>query len=222
VRPSPVPSLTTGSTFCLALLLLAGAPARAQLAVEPPEPPRDAGLPDVALWLERWLPVVGASSYSTIETTGDFLAHASDSVTAAGLDGCTLVLEERSVSTVRAERVEERRTVRVPLAELDTALVRPRIRRAGMMLTRPNVLTTGQLVVPLRSPWKSRFITVARNDAPGQDSLASEHLVPFRFAIVPAERSAAAIRRAAALCIALEERRREPAPTLEERTVFGQ
>jgi hypothetical protein len=196
-------------------------PAPRQLPPDvPPEPPHDADLPTLGSWMGRWLPVVGAASYGTIEETGDFLAYASDSVTGALLEGCTLVLQERSVSTARAETVERRQTVRVPLDQVDTSLVQPKIRRAGMLLGRPNVMLTGQLVVPLRNRSRSRFITIVAQAEPRRDSLAAEHLVPFPFAMVPATRSAAAIRRAAGLCIALNERR-DNEPEGESAPVYG-
>ncbi len=171
----------------------------------PPEPGHEPGLAALGAWIERWLPVVGAASYQPVEQTGDFFARASDSVTAARLDGCTLVLQQRSISIVRGETLETRRIIRVPLAEIDTTEVRPRIRGAQMFLTSPNVLVRGQLVVPLRSAARTRFIPVSAGAEPG-DSLVAEHLVPIRFAEVPAARAARAIRRAAAHCISREPR----------------
>lgn len=208
--------------FGLLLLLVGVGHGAAQTtgAVVPPEPTDDADLPTVGAWIERWLPAVGAASYATIEGTGDFLAHASDSVTGAGLDGCTLVLQERSVSTVRAETTERRQTIRVPLAQVDTSVVQPKVRRAGMLLGGPNVMLTGQLVVPLKNQSRTPFITVVRQGEPDRDSLAAEHLVPFPFAVVPATRSARAIRRAAALCIASSERHEERR-AFEDDAVFG-
>ncbi|MGH7516135.1 MAG: hypothetical protein ACREOC_01515 [Gemmatimonadales bacterium] len=170
-------------------------------AAVPPEPEQDADLATLGAWIERWLPVVGAASYQTVDQTGDFFAYASDSVTSALLEGCTLVLHERFVSTVRGETLERRQAVRVPLDQLDTNVVWPRIRRAQMLLTSPNVLVRGQLVVPLRNPSRTRFITVSPQGEPHQDTLVAEHLVPLLFADVPARRSAFAIRRAAAYCI---------------------
>ncbi len=64
----------------------------------PPEPAHDADLPALAAWIERWLPVVGATTYANIDSTADFYARSSDSVIAARLEGCTLVLHERYVS----------------------------------------------------------------------------------------------------------------------------
>ncbi len=183
--------------YGLALLVSGAGTVAAQHAV-PPEPAPDAGLPALGAWIARWLPVVGATSYSTVQETGDFLAHASDSVAAARLDRCTLVLEQRSASTVHGATIETRRTISVPLDQVDTGLVYPKISRAGMLLGRPQVMVTGRLVVPLRNRFRSRFITIASQEP--RDSLAHEHLVPFLFAMVPATRGAAAIRRAAALC----------------------
>jgi hypothetical protein len=68
----------------------------------PPEPPHDADLPALADWIERWLPVIAFTRYSAIDSTADFYAHGSDSVTAGWLEGCTLVLHERLVSPGRA------------------------------------------------------------------------------------------------------------------------
>jgi hypothetical protein len=183
--------------LCVSVLLALGvARADAQAGPVPPEPPAG-DLVAIGGWIEQWLPVVGAFSYPTIEGTGDFLAHVSDSVTAARLEDCTLVLRERSVATVHAEAVESRRGIRVPLALLDTSGLEPRIRRPGMLLGGPHVMVTGQLVIPLRTPTRTPFITVT---AAGGDSLAVEHLIPLQFAVVPANRSARAIRRAATLC----------------------
>jgi hypothetical protein len=173
-------------------------------AAVPPEPGHDADLATLGAWIERWLPVVGAASYQTVDQTGDFFAHASDSVTGALLDGCTLVLHERFVSTVHGETLERRQAVRVPLDQVDTTAVQPKMRRSQMLLTSPNVLVKGQLVVPLRNRSRTRFITVVTDAEPYRDSLAAEHLVPFLFAVVPATRSALAIRRAAAQCIGRE------------------
>jgi hypothetical protein len=163
--------------------------------------------------------VVGAFSYPTIEGTGDFFAHASDSVTAAGLDACTLVLRERSLTTVHAAPVESRREVRVPLALVDTSAIEPRIRRPGMLLGGPHVMVTGQLVIPLRTPARIPFISISTGHPEG-DSLAVEHLIPVQFAMVPANRSARAIRRAAALCHPDAERK-DDGPPLEPVTVLG-
>jgi hypothetical protein len=171
-------------------------------APAPPEPPAAADLSALAQWIGRWLPVVGAATYSAIEDTGDFLARASDSVTAAGLQGCTLVLHQRSTTTVNAGRSELRRTIRVPLAQVDTGAVQPKVRRPRMLLGGETVMLTGQMVVPLRSQLRDRFIAVATEEEPTRDTLVAEHLVPFPFAIVPASRAAQAIRQAATLCAA--------------------
>ena len=40
----------------------------------PPPPPQDADLPALAAGIERWLPVVGATSYSNVDNTADFTA----------------------------------------------------------------------------------------------------------------------------------------------------
>ena len=174
----------------------------------------------VGAWIERWLPVVGAFSYPAIEGTGDFLAHASDSVMGAQLEACTLVLRERSVTTARGETIERLHAVRVPLAQLDTSGIEPKIRRPGMLLGGPHVMVTGQLVIPLRSPTRTRFITIAALDRAAPDSLAAEHLLPLQFAMVPATRSARAIRRAAAICLGSAERRDNRAPP-EPETLSG-
>jgi hypothetical protein len=204
----------------LALVAIGARGGVAQTPVTPPEPPGDADLPTIGAWIARWLPIVGAASYSAIEGTGDFFARASDSVTSVALRGCTLVLEERSVSTAHGETLERWQAIRVPLAQVDTTAVQPKIRRAGMLLGRPNVMLTGQMVVPLRSPSRTGFITIVPRDPPAPDTLVAEHLVPFAFAVVPAERSARAIRRAAGLCIALTERREER-PSFDEPPVLG-
>jgi hypothetical protein len=207
---------------CIALVLLTVLPATAQVrqlpADVPPRVPPGADLTALAGWLGRWLPVVGAASYAMIEDTGDFLAHASDSVTHALIEECTLVLHQRSLTTVRAERIERRRTVRVPLGELDTTAVQPKVRRAGMLLGRPHVMLTGQLVVPLLNQSRTRFITIASEQPPG-DSLVAEHLVPFLFAIEPAMRSAQVIRRAAALCRSPDRLR--DSPDIPAAAVYG-
>ena len=192
--------------------------ASAQDRPVPPEPPAG-GLAAIGRWIEEWLPVVGAFSYPTIEGTGDFFAHASDSVVAAGLEACTLVLRERSLTTVRAEAVESRREVRVPLALVDTSGIEPRIRRPGMLLGGPHVMVTGQLVIPLRTPARTPFISIVTGHPEG-DSLAVEHLIPVQFAMVPANRSARAIRRAAALCHPGRERE-DTTPPLEPESVLG-
>ncbi len=202
---------------CLCIALAAPR-ASAQDRPVPPEPPAG-GLAAIGRWIETWLPVVGAFSYPTIEGTGDFFAHASDSVTAAGLEACTLVLRERSVTTVRAEPVESRREVRVPLALVDTSGIEPRIRRPGMLLGGPHVMVTGQLVIPLRTAARVPFISITSGHPEG-DSLAVEHLIPVQFAVVPANRSARAIRRAAALCHPGAERK-DDGPLLEPVTVLG-
>ncbi len=188
----------------LALIAWPGLAAGQLPAAVPPEPGHDADLATLGAWIERWLPVVGAVSYQTVDRTGDFFAHASDSVTGALLEGCTLVLHERFVSTVRGETLERRQAVRVPLDQLDTNVVWPKIRQAQMLLTSPNVLVRGQLVVPLRNRSRTRFITVVWDEQPDRDSLVAEHLVPLLFADVPARRSAFAIRRAAAYCTGRE------------------
>ena len=197
----------------IALLAAGAAAVSAQTGPVPPEPPAAANLATLGEWIARWLPVVGAFSYPAIEGTGDFLAHASDSITAAGLEGCTLVLRERSATTVHAATVERHRSVRVPLEQLDTSGVEPRIRRPGMLLGGPHVMVTGQLVIPLRSPTRTPFITVVSLDGAGADSLSAEHLVPLQFAMVPAVRSARAIRRAAAICLARPKHREERTPS---------
>ena len=169
----------------------------------PPEPPPGADLPLLAAWIGRWLPVVAAASYSATEETGEFFARGSDSVTAAGLRGCTLVLHQRSVTTVNAETAESRRVIRVPLQALDTVAAQPKVRRPRMLLgVGESVMLTGQLVVPLRSRTRDSVIAVSSEDETARDSLVAEHLVPFPFAILPATRAARAIRRAAALCAA--------------------
>jgi len=175
--------------------------AAAQSAVPiPPEPPSDADLPTLAAWIERWLPVIGATSSSAIDETTDFFAQSSDSVTGARLDGCTLVLDERYASTVRGETLERHDVIQVPLDQVDTADVRPRIRRPRLLVSQPNVMLSGQMVLPLRSRTRTRFVTIAPRDAPQAATLALEHLVPSVFAEVPAARSAIVLRRAAALC----------------------
>jgi hypothetical protein len=70
-----------------------------------------------------------------------------------------------------------------------------------LLLTRPNVLLTGQLVVPLRNRARIEFITVLAEDGdPQYPMLVSEYLVPFVFEEVPAARSALALREAAVRC----------------------
>lgn len=89
----------------LACLLLPAAAAGQLPDRSPPEPPpAGSDLSLVAAWIERWLPTVASVSGSALDSTGDFYSRASDSVRAAGLDGCTLVLHERSVSMVRGWR----------------------------------------------------------------------------------------------------------------------
>ncbi len=166
----------------------------------PPEPAADAALPVLAAWIERWLPVVGAISYANVDSTADFYGRSSDSVLAARLDGCTLVLHERFLRFARGERSVKYVAVHVPLDQVDTALVQPKIRQAQLLLNRPNVLLYGQLVVPLRNRARTEFITVFAEDAPGYPTLVGEHQVPFMFAQVPAARSALALRQAAARC----------------------
>ena len=202
---------------CLSIALAAPR-ASAQDRPVPPEPP-SGGLAAIGRWIETWLPVVGAFSYPTIEGTGDFFAHSADSVTAARLEACTLVLRERSVTTVRAEPVESQREVRVPLALVDTSGIEPRIRRPGMLLGGPHVMVTGQLVIPLRTAARVPFISITTGHPDG-DSLAVEHLIPVQFAVVPANRSARAIRRAAVLCHPGVERK-DDGPPLEPVTVLG-
>jgi hypothetical protein len=176
-------------------------PASSQLTVPtPPEPPRDAGLAMLGAWIEQWLPVIAATSASAIDESADFYAQTSDSVTGARLEGCTLVLDERFVSTVHGQTQERREVIQVPLAQVDTADVRPRIRRPRLLVSQPNVMLSGQLVLPLRSRTRTRFVTVTPRDAPQNATLALEHLVPSVFAEVPAARSAAVLRMAAALC----------------------
>lgn len=183
----------------LAHLLLPGTAAGQLPDRSPPEPPAaGADLSLLAAWIERWLPTVAAVSGSALDSTGDFYSRASDSVMAAGLDGCTLVLQERSVSLVRGWREARYSTVYVPLGSLDTALVTPKIRRPTLLLERPNLLLYGQLVIPLRNRARTEFITVlAAGDLP---VLVREHQVPLVFQAVPAARSAQAIREAAVRC----------------------
>jgi hypothetical protein len=202
---------------CLGIAL-AAPHASAQDRPVPPEPPAGS-LAAIGRWIETWLPVVGAFSYPTIDGAGDFFAHVSDSVTAAGLEACTLVLRERSITTVSAAPVESQREVRVPLALVDTSGIEPRIRRPGMLLGGPYVMVTGQLVIPLRTPARVPVISITTGHPEG-DSLAVEHLIPVQFAVVPANRSARAIRRAAALCHPGAERK-DDGPPLEPVTVLG-
>ena len=131
------------------------------------EPAHDADLPALAAWIERWLPVVGATSYSNVDSTADFYGRASDSVMAARLEGCTLVLHERSVSIVRGWRSAKYLAIHVPLDQVDTSLLQPKIRQARLLLNRPNVLLYGQLVVPLRNRARTEFITVFAEDGRG-------------------------------------------------------
>jgi hypothetical protein len=166
----------------------------------PPEPAPNAELPALASWIARWLPVVAVARYSAVDSTADFYAHGSDSVAAARLDGCTLTLHEILVSTVRGKRSETRLAIQVPLDQVDTTLIQPKIRQARLLLNRPNVLMYGQLVVPLRNRTRTEFITVFGEGGSRYPILVSEHQVPFVFAQVPAARSALALRQAAARC----------------------
>jgi len=167
----------------------------------PPEPPPGADLPLLAAWIERWLPTVAAVSGSNVDSTGDFYGRSSDSVMAARLDGCTLVLYERSVSIVRGWRSAKYLTIYVPLEQVDTAMVQPKIRQARLLLNRPNVLLSGQLVVPLRNRARMEFITVFAADGdPQYPMLVSEYDVPVIFQELPAAHSALALRQAAARC----------------------
>ena len=193
-------SLSPWRAVLLAQLLLPGLAAAQLPDRTPPEPPPPAGadLPLLASWIERWLPTVAAASGSVLDSTGDFYSRGTDSVMAASLDGCTLVLHERSVSIVRGWREARYLTIYVPLGSVDTALVQPKVRRATLLLDRPNVLLYGQLVVPLRNRARTEFITVlADGDLP---TLVREHQVPFVFQAAPAARSAQALREAAARC----------------------
>lgn len=182
------------------LFLLPGVMAGQMPDRTPPEPPAGADLPLLASWIERWLPTVAAASGSTIDSTGDFYGHSSDSVMAARLEGCTLVLHERSVSIVRGWRSARYQTVYVPLGQVDTAWVQPKIRHSTLLLSRPNVLLHGELVVPLRNSTRIEFITVIADGDLGSPTLVSEYQVPFVFQQVPAARSALALREAAARC----------------------
>jgi hypothetical protein len=166
----------------------------------PPEPAHDADLPALAAWIARWLPVIGATTYSNIDSTADFYARSSDSVLAARLEGCTLVLHERSVSIAHGWRSAQHLAIHVPLGQVDTALVQPKIRQARLLLNRPNVLLYGQLVVPLRNRARTEFITVFADGGSGYPMLVGEHQVPFVFAQIAAARSALVLRRAAARC----------------------
>jgi hypothetical protein len=167
----------------------------------PPEPPPGADLALLGAWIERWLPTVAAVSGSNVDSTGDFYGRSSDSVMAARLDGCTLVLYERSVSIVRGWRSAKYLTIYVPLEQVDTAMVQPKIRQARLLLNRPNVLLSGQLVVPLRNRARMEFITVVAADGdPQYPMLVSEYDVPFIFEELPAAHSALALRQAAARC----------------------
>jgi hypothetical protein len=166
----------------------------------PPEPAPNAELPALASWLARWLPVVAVARYSAVDSTADFYAHGSDSVAAARLDGCTLTLHEILVSTVRGKRSETRLAIQVPLDQVDTTLIQPKIRQARLLLNHPNVLVYGQLVVPLRNRTRIEFITVFGEGDSRYPILVNEHQVPFVFAQRPAARSALALRQAAARC----------------------
>jgi hypothetical protein len=111
------------------------------------------------------------------------------------------VLHERSVSIVRGWRSAKYLSIYVPLAQVDTALLQPKMRRGMLLLNRPNVLLTGQLVVPLRNRARIEFITVVAEDPdPQYPMLVSEHQVPLIFEEVPAARSALALREAASRC----------------------
>lgn len=168
----------------------------------PPEPPPGADLPTLGAWMERWLPVVAFARYSAIDSTADFYAHGTDSVVTARLEGCTLVLHERWVSRGSEGPSEQQLAIHVPLDQVDTSLVQPRIRRAQLLLSRPNVLLYGQLVVPLRNRARTEFITVFADDGSRDPALVREHQLPSVFAQVPADRSALVLRRAAAQCAA--------------------
>jgi hypothetical protein len=183
----------------LAQLIVPSAVAGQALDRTPPEPPAGGDLPLLASWIERWLPTVAAASGSTIDSA-DFYGHSSDSVMAARLERCTLVLYERSVSIVRGWRSAKYLTIHVPLDQVDTALMQPKIRRPTLLLSRPNVLLYGQLVVPLRNRARTEFITVFADGDPHYPMLVSEHQLPFVFEQLPAARSALALREAAARC----------------------
>jgi hypothetical protein len=184
---------------CLSLAL-AGRASPQQPDRTPPEPPAGADLAVLAGWIERWIPTVAAASGSALDSTGDFYSRSSDSVLAARLDGCTLVLYQRSITMVRGWRTARYLAVHVPLAQVDTASVEPKIRRAKLFLNEPNVLVYGQMVVPLRSRSRTEFITIFADGDARYPMLVSEFLVPFVFARAPAARSAAALRQAAARC----------------------
>jgi hypothetical protein len=191
----------TARRLLLAVALVAPRLALAQLPDSvPPEPAHDADLPALADWIERWLPVIAFTRYSAIDSTADFYAHGSDSVTAAWLEGCTLVLHERRVSAGRGGRSESHLAIHIPLDQVDTALVQPKIRQARVLLGRPNVLLYGQLVVPLRNRSRTEFITVFTEGDSRYPTLIGEHQLPSVFAQVPAMRSALAIRQIAAQC----------------------
>jgi hypothetical protein len=211
-RRTLMPFRTALVAALLALMVLPRAVAGQLADRVPPEPAHGADLAALGAWIERWLPIVGAVSYQMVGGggTSDFFAHASDSVTSALLDGCTLVLRERLVSIVGGTRSERDQAVRVPLEQVDTAAVQPKVRRAQMLLTSPNVMVRGQLVVPLRNRSRTGFIIIRRDDERGRDSLAAEHLIPLIFAEVAASRSARAIRQAAAACAF----RRAPEPAV--------
>ena len=166
----------------------------------PPEPAPNADLPVLGAWIARWPPVVGVNRYSAVDSTADFYAHGSDSITAARIEGCTLILHEELVSTARSGTSETRLAIHVPLDQVDTTLVQPKIRQARLLLNRPNVLMYGQLVVPLRNRTRTEFITVFRDDDSRYPMLVGEHQVPFVFAQVAAARTALALRQAAARC----------------------
>jgi hypothetical protein len=174
----------------------------------PPEPPPGADLPALGAWMERWLPVVGFTRYSAVDSAADFYAHGTDSVITAKLEGCTLVLHERWISRGSDGPSEQQLAIHVPLDQVDTALVQPRIRQARLLISRPNLLLFGQLVLPLRNRARTEFITVFADDGSRDPALVREHLVPSVFAQVPAERSALVLRRAAAQCAASAEESR--------------
>jgi hypothetical protein len=121
-------------------------------------------------------------------------------VTAAWLEGCTLVLHERLISAGRGRNSESRLAIHIPLDQVDTTLVQPKIRQARLLLGRPNVLLYGELVVPLRNRSRTEFITVFTDGDSRYPTLIGEHQLPSVFAQVPAMRSALVIRQAAAHC----------------------
>lgn len=169
-------------------------------AGDPPPLAPEADLPTLAAWIERWLPVVGIASSTSIDSTADFYSRRSDSIAAARLEGCTLVLHERQVRTARGDTVESWLLLRIPLDQVDTAELRPRIRRPQVLLSPPNVLLSGEFVVPLRSRTRARFISISPNQGASHDTLVAEHLVPLAFADIAATRTASVLRSAAAQC----------------------